>query len=146
MLGLPHCITGFVYFHLLAYHKYTFCITTVLLLFFLLVMDIILSWPGWNTGNIFCSFLQYLFPLAIDKQSVSESEMLKPSLQVLYGSQTGYAQDTAQRIARQAQRKRIEVQLLPLNAYNVVSAATIKQYMLLMYSFPGFMSNCLSLQ
>lgn len=100
-------------------------------------MDIIFSWPGWNTGNIFCSFLQHLFPLAIDKQSVSESEMLKPSLQVLYGSQTGYARDTAQRIARQAQRKRMEVQLLPLNAYNVVSAATIKQYMLKCTHFLG---------
>lgn len=51
--------------------------------------------------------------------------MLKPSLQILYGSQTGSAQDAAQRIARQAQRKRIQVRLLPLNAYDVVSAATV---------------------
>ncbi|CAF96712.1 unnamed protein product, partial [Tetraodon nigroviridis] len=47
--------------------------------------------------------------------------MLEPRLQVLYGSQTGSAQDTAQRIARQAQRKRIQAQLLPLNSYNVAN-------------------------
>lgn len=47
--------------------------------------------------------------------------MLKPTLRVLYGSQTGTAQDTAQRIARQAKRRRLQVQVLPLDTYNVVS-------------------------
>lgn len=47
--------------------------------------------------------------------------MSKPTLRVLYGSQTGSAQDTAQRIARQAQRRQLLVQVLPLNSYNVVS-------------------------
>ncbi|KAI3361997.1 hypothetical protein L3Q82_012200, partial [Scortum barcoo] len=45
--------------------------------------------------------------------------MSKPTLRVLYGSQTGTAQDTAQRIARQAQRRHLQVQVLPLDHYNV---------------------------
>lgn len=49
--------------------------------------------------------------------------MLKPTLRVLYGSQTGTAQDTAQRIARQAKRRWLQVQVLPLDTYNVVSVA-----------------------
>jgi len=49
--------------------------------------------------------------------------MSKPGLLVLYGSQTGTAQDTAQRIGRQAQRKRLQVRVLPLDDYNVVSAS-----------------------
>nr|XP_046230937.1 NADPH-dependent diflavin oxidoreductase 1 [Scatophagus argus] len=47
--------------------------------------------------------------------------MSKPTLRVLYGSQTGTAQDTAQRIARQAQRRQLQVQVLPLDAYNVAN-------------------------
>lgn len=47
--------------------------------------------------------------------------MSLPSLLVLYGSQTGSAQDTAQRIGRQAQRRRLQVRVSPLDAYNVVS-------------------------
>ncbi|KAM9338279.1 NADPH-dependent diflavin oxidoreductase 1 [Symphorus nematophorus] len=47
--------------------------------------------------------------------------MSKPVLRVLYGSQTGTAQDTAQRIARQAQRRQLQVQVLPLDAYNVAN-------------------------
>ncbi|XP_042365540.1 NADPH-dependent diflavin oxidoreductase 1 [Plectropomus leopardus] len=47
--------------------------------------------------------------------------MSKPTLLVLYGSQTGTAQDTAQRIARQAQRRQLQVQVLPLDGYNVAS-------------------------
>uniref|UniRef100_A0A672FQ65 NADPH-dependent diflavin oxidoreductase 1 n=1 Tax=Salarias fasciatus TaxID=181472 RepID=A0A672FQ65_SALFA len=42
-----------------------------------------------------------------------------PTLLVLYGSQTGTAQDTAQRLARQAQRRRVQVCLSPLDGYNV---------------------------
>ncbi|XP_076020454.1 NADPH-dependent diflavin oxidoreductase 1 [Genypterus blacodes] len=42
-------------------------------------------------------------------------------LLILYGSQTGTAQDTAKRIARQAQRKRLQVQLLSLDIYNVAN-------------------------
>ncbi|XP_056146865.1 NADPH-dependent diflavin oxidoreductase 1 [Lampris incognitus] len=41
------------------------------------------------------------------------------TLLVLYGSQTGTAQDTALRIGRQAQRKRMQVQVTPLDSYNV---------------------------
>ncbi|CAJ1071062.1 NADPH-dependent diflavin oxidoreductase 1 [Xyrichtys novacula] len=47
--------------------------------------------------------------------------MSNPTLLVLYGSQTGTAQDTAQRIGRQAQRRRMKVQVLPLDSYNVAS-------------------------
>ncbi|XP_041816200.1 NADPH-dependent diflavin oxidoreductase 1 [Chelmon rostratus] len=47
--------------------------------------------------------------------------MSKPSLRVLYGSQTGTAQDTAQRIARQARRKQLQVQVLPLDSYSVAN-------------------------
>lgn len=46
--------------------------------------------------------------------------MSEPKLLVLYGSQTGTAQDTAQRIGRQAKRKRIQFQVLALDSYNVV--------------------------
>lgn len=51
--------------------------------------------------------------------------MSKPGLRVLYGSQTGTAQDTARRIGRQAQRRQLRVQVLPLDTYSVVSAALI---------------------
>ncbi|KAM3874568.1 NADPH-dependent diflavin oxidoreductase 1 [Diretmus argenteus] len=46
--------------------------------------------------------------------------MESPTLLILYGSQTGTAQDTAQRIGRQAQRRGLKVQVLPLDSYNVV--------------------------
>uniref|UniRef100_A0A3Q3X0Y2 NADPH-dependent diflavin oxidoreductase 1 n=1 Tax=Mola mola TaxID=94237 RepID=A0A3Q3X0Y2_MOLML len=47
--------------------------------------------------------------------------MSKPALLVVYGSQTGTAQDTAQRIGRQAQRQQLQVQVLPLDTYNVAN-------------------------
>ncbi|XP_038126632.1 NADPH-dependent diflavin oxidoreductase 1 [Cyprinodon tularosa] len=45
--------------------------------------------------------------------------MSDPALLVLYGSQTGTAQDTAHRIGRQAQRRHLKVRVLPLDGYNV---------------------------
>ncbi|XP_069039695.1 NADPH-dependent diflavin oxidoreductase 1 isoform X2 [Lepisosteus oculatus] len=45
--------------------------------------------------------------------------MPAPSLLVLYGSQTGTAQDTAERIGRQAQRRRVQVRVEALDSYNV---------------------------
>lgn len=51
--------------------------------------------------------------------------MSEPTLRVLYGSQTGTAQDTAQRIARQGRRRQLQVQVLPLDSYNVVSGAVV---------------------
>lgn len=42
-----------------------------------------------------------------------------PGLLVLYGSQTGSAQDVAQRLTRQARRRRLQVRLSPLDGYNV---------------------------
>ncbi|XP_029921186.1 NADPH-dependent diflavin oxidoreductase 1 [Myripristis murdjan] len=47
--------------------------------------------------------------------------MSTPSLLILYGSQTGTAQDTAQRIGRQAQRRWLQVRVLPLDDYNVAN-------------------------
>lgn len=47
--------------------------------------------------------------------------MSEPTLRVLFGSQTGTAQDTAQRIARQAKRRRLQVGVLPLDAYSVAN-------------------------
>uniref|UniRef100_A0A671UZG8 NADPH-dependent diflavin oxidoreductase 1 n=1 Tax=Sparus aurata TaxID=8175 RepID=A0A671UZG8_SPAAU len=47
--------------------------------------------------------------------------MSEPTLRVLYGSQTGTAQDTAQRIARQGRRRQLQVQVLPLDSYNVAN-------------------------
>ncbi|XP_028273698.1 NADPH-dependent diflavin oxidoreductase 1 [Parambassis ranga] len=47
--------------------------------------------------------------------------MANPALLVLYGSQTGTAQDTAQRIARQARRRRLQARVLPLDSYNVAN-------------------------
>lgn len=47
--------------------------------------------------------------------------MSEPTLRVLFGSQTGTAQDTAQRLARQAKRRRLQVQVLPLDAYSVAN-------------------------
>ncbi|XP_061887354.1 NADPH-dependent diflavin oxidoreductase 1 [Entelurus aequoreus] len=44
-----------------------------------------------------------------------------PVLLILYGSQTGTAQDTAQRIARQALRRRLQVHVLPLDDYDVAN-------------------------
>lgn len=47
--------------------------------------------------------------------------MTLPALLLLYGSQTGSAQDTAQRLARQAQRRHLQVQISPLDGYNVAN-------------------------
>nr|XP_061800696.1 NADPH-dependent diflavin oxidoreductase 1-like isoform X2 [Nerophis lumbriciformis] len=47
--------------------------------------------------------------------------MAVPALLILYGSQTGTAQDTAQRIARQALRRRLRVHLSSLDDYNVAN-------------------------
>lgn len=43
------------------------------------------------------------------------------TLLVLYGSQTGTAQDSAERISRQAQRRRISVRVQALDSYNVAN-------------------------
>ncbi|MGH0185191.1 UNVERIFIED_CONTAM: hypothetical protein FKN15_017412 [Acipenser sinensis] len=45
--------------------------------------------------------------------------MAAPTLLVLFGSQTGTAQDTAERIGRQAQRRRFHVRVETLDSYNV---------------------------
>lgn len=60
-----------------------------------------------------------MFKAVVDEDSCVI--MSNPALLVLYGSQTGTAQDTAQRIMRQAQRRRMQVQVLPLDGYNVAN-------------------------
>ncbi|XP_055087384.1 NADPH-dependent diflavin oxidoreductase 1 [Periophthalmus magnuspinnatus] len=47
--------------------------------------------------------------------------MSDQALLILYGSQTGTAQDTAQRIARQAKRRRLQVRTMPLDGYNIAT-------------------------
>uniref|UniRef100_A0A6Q2YE37 NADPH-dependent diflavin oxidoreductase 1 n=1 Tax=Esox lucius TaxID=8010 RepID=A0A6Q2YE37_ESOLU len=47
--------------------------------------------------------------------------MSAPTLLILYGSQTGTAQDTAERIGRQAQRRRMQVRVEALDIYNVAN-------------------------
>lgn len=47
--------------------------------------------------------------------------MSNPALLILYGSQTGTAQDTAQRIARQAKRKGLRIRTMPLDDYNIAT-------------------------
>uniref|UniRef100_A0A8C5HE80 NADPH-dependent diflavin oxidoreductase 1 n=1 Tax=Gouania willdenowi TaxID=441366 RepID=A0A8C5HE80_GOUWI len=55
---------------------------------------------------------------------VSVVGMPLPPLLVLYGSQTGTAQDSAQRIARQAHRRHLHVRVLPLDDYDVANLIT----------------------
>lgn len=59
--------------------------------------------------------------MTFDLPSPQPAVMSLPGLLVLYGSQTGSAQDTAQRIGRQAQRRQLQVRVSSLDAYNVVS-------------------------
>ncbi|XP_024237369.1 NADPH-dependent diflavin oxidoreductase 1 [Oncorhynchus tshawytscha] len=47
--------------------------------------------------------------------------MSAPKLLILYGSQTGTAQDTAERIGRQAQRRGMQVKAEALDSYNVAN-------------------------
>ncbi|KAK7895815.1 hypothetical protein WMY93_021140 [Mugilogobius chulae] len=47
--------------------------------------------------------------------------MSEQALLILFGSQTGTAQDTAQRIARQAKRRGLHVRTMPLDGYNVAT-------------------------
>ncbi len=42
-------------------------------------------------------------------------------LLVLYGSQTGTAQDTAERVGREGKRRRFRVRVLAMDSYNTVS-------------------------
>lgn len=68
-----------------------------------------------NTNTIKTNIIAYIcFSNASVKMSIH-------TLLVLYGSQTGTAQDTAERIGRQAQRRRMRVRVEALDTYNVVS-------------------------
>ncbi|KAJ7988154.1 hypothetical protein DPEC_G00320670 [Dallia pectoralis] len=56
-----------------------------------------------------------------DRLNKRPVRMPAPALLILYGSQTGTAQDTAERIGRQAQRQRMQVRVEALDSYNVVN-------------------------
>ncbi|XP_016283590.2 NADPH-dependent diflavin oxidoreductase 1 isoform X3 [Monodelphis domestica] len=48
-------------------------------------------------------------------------KMLTPSILILFGSQTGTAQDVAERIGREARRKRLQCRVQALDSYDVVN-------------------------
>ncbi|TVK72989.1 NADPH-dependent diflavin oxidoreductase 1 [Bagarius yarrelli] len=80
-------------------------------------------------GSEFANLLQ----LAVERRNVWSCRtnvlvcMSHHALLVLYGSQTGTAQDTAERIGRQAQRKRIKVRVQALDTYNSYKANLISE-------------------
>ena len=45
-------------------------------------------------------------------------------LLILYGSETGYAQETAERIKREAQKRSFLVELMPMDEYNIANLPT----------------------
>ena len=47
--------------------------------------------------------------------------MAERKLLVLYGSQTGTAQDTAERVGRGGQRRHFKVKVQAMDSYNIVS-------------------------
>ena len=48
-------------------------------------------------------------------------------LLVLYGSQTGTAQDVAERVGRDGRRRHFRVRVLAMDSYNTVSTAPYKE-------------------
>lgn len=51
--------------------------------------------------------------------------MEERKLLVLYGSQTGTAQDAAERVGREGKRRHFRVRVLAMDSYNTVSMRTI---------------------
>lgn len=50
------------------------------------------------------------------------ARMPSPGLLVLFGSQTGTAQDVSERLGREARRRRLECRVQALDSYSVVRA------------------------
>lgn len=50
-----------------------------------------------------------------------DETQLERHFTILYGSQTGNAQDVAERIARQARRQHIKTSVLSMDEYDIVS-------------------------
>uniref|UniRef100_A0A8B9KN64 NADPH-dependent diflavin oxidoreductase 1 n=2 Tax=Astyanax mexicanus TaxID=7994 RepID=A0A8B9KN64_ASTMX len=71
---------------------------------------------GYECPKEVCCLSQISFYIALVIIIMSTHTLL-----VLYGSQTGTAQDMAERIGRQAQRRRTEVRVQSLDSYNVAN-------------------------
>lgn len=55
-------------------------------------------------------------------------EVTERNFTILYGTETGNSQDVAERIARQARRRRIDTSVYAMDDYNVVSISSHHQY------------------
>lgn len=60
-------------------------------------------------------------PLEFANMADESSNVRERRLSVLYGSQTGTAQEVAERIGREAKRRYLSATVLALDDYNVVS-------------------------
>lgn len=59
---------------------------------------------------------------ALSKQRMSDDDdKIERRFTILYGSQTGNAQDVAERISRQARRRRIKTSVFSMDEYDIVS-------------------------
>lgn len=59
---------------------------------------------------------------------------------ILYGSQTGTAQEVAERIGREAKRRHFSTKVLPLDKYDIVSSFFLS-YIPCLFSFKTFTST-----
>ena len=64
---------------------------------------------------------QRSFPLEFSNMADELSKVEGRRISVLYGSQTGTAQEVAERIGREAKRRYLSASVLALDDYNVVS-------------------------
>ena len=53
------------------------------------------------------------------------ADAIQDQLLILYGSQTGTAQDLAERISRQGRRRHFKMKVLPMDSYDKVFTAVI---------------------
>lgn len=51
---------------------------------------------------------------------INDIAMPERNLVILFGSQTGTAEDVAQRIGRESQRRHIKTRVMPLDDYEIV--------------------------
>jgi len=66
-----------------------------------------------------------MFDIAAERSDVVEMSDNVRRLMVLYGSQTGTAQDVAERIERDAIRRHFSVTVKPLDQYDIVCQVTV---------------------
>ena len=65
--------------------------------------------------------MKYLPKLKLTKMADDLSKISGRKISVLYGSQTGTAQEVAERIGREAKRRHLSASVLALDDYDVVS-------------------------